>query len=70
MKEEQVNRKAYKASLSQYGSTDHEEYASTANGFIMGYNEAMRDFAKKFKACKDIPDEIRQIIDKDYWDLL
>lgn len=40
---EQVNREAYVASFSQYQDEHHEEYESTANGFIMGYNDAVGD---------------------------
>lgn len=41
--DEQVNNTAYMASFAQYGDVRHEEYESTANGFIMGYNDAVND---------------------------
>ncbi len=46
--DEQVNKEAYRASLSQYGSVHHDEYESTANGFIMGYNDAVNDIEPKW----------------------
>ena len=41
--DEQVNSQAHSAALSQYGTEDHEEYVSTVNGFIMGFNEAIKE---------------------------
>jgi len=41
--DDEINKAAYDAALSQYGSDHHEEFISTVNGFIMGYNEAIKD---------------------------
>lgn len=59
--DEQVNKTAYRASLSQYGSVHHEEYESTANGFIMGYNDAVNDMELENDRLKlqIVKDEVR-----------
>ena len=39
--DEQVNQAAHNAALSQYQDTDHPEFESTKNGYIIGVNDCL-----------------------------
>lgn len=48
--DEEVNQLARDTAIGQYGSDDHEEYESTVNGFIMGFNDAISQMQPEWVA--------------------
>lgn len=65
--DEEVNKLAYEASYSQYDNIMHPEFVSTMNGFIMGYNEAKKDFEDEsdtwteIRSHLDLPNEYMDV---------
>jgi len=57
--DDEVNNMAREAALSQYGTDTHAEYESTANGYIMWFNDAISQMQPELITLKRHDEQLR-----------